>query len=108
MTVTGLQRPVLPDWPRRLLAAGAALLVLSLGLVAVSPELHLWLHPDAGHSDHECAVTLFQHGVTQAVAGIAVAVLPRLLVARVAVTPAGPDLVEPRFRLSPGRAPPGW
>ncbi len=107
MTPTGLPRPVLPEWPRRLLAAGAAVLLLTLCVLAASPQLHRWLHPDAEHSDHECAVTLFHHGVTQAVVGVALAVMPLLLVARVALVPAGPDLVAPHYRLIPGRAPPG-
>jgi len=108
MTTTGLHRPALPEWPRRLLAAGAAVLVLTLSVLTASPQLHRWLHPDADHSDHECAVTLFHHGVTEAAAGIALAVVPLLLVARAALVQAGPDLVAPRYRLSPGRAPPGW
>jgi hypothetical protein len=83
-------------------------LVLTLCVLAASPHLHRWLHPDAEHSDHECAVTLFHHGVTPAVTGIALAVVPLLLVTRVALVPAGPDLFAPRYRLSPGRAPPGW
>jgi len=108
MTTTGLHRPALPEWPRRLLAAGAAVLVLTLSVLAASPQLHEWLHPDAGQPEHECAITLFHHGVTQPVAGIVLAVMPLLLVARAALVPAGPDLVAPRYRLSPGRAPPGW
>jgi hypothetical protein len=30
--------------------------------LAVCPELHEWVHPDAGHEDHDCAVTLFSNG----------------------------------------------
>jgi hypothetical protein len=30
--------------------------------LTVCPELHEWVHPDAGHEDHECAVTLFCNG----------------------------------------------
>lgn len=108
MTTTGLPRPALPEGPRRLLAVGAAVLVLTLSVLTASPQLHRWLHPDSDQSDHECAVTLFHHGVTQAVVGVALAVVPLLLVARAALVPAGPDLVEPHYRLSPGRAPPGW
>jgi heme A synthase len=107
MTTTSLHRPALPEWPRRLLAAGAAVLVLTLSVLATCPQLHQWLHPDADHSDHECAITLFHHGVTQAVVGVALVVIPLLPVARVDMAPAGPDLIAPRYRLSPGRAPPG-
>jgi hypothetical protein len=37
----------------------AVLWALSL---AVSPQLHEWIHPDADHEDHDCAVTLFSSG----------------------------------------------
>ena len=30
--------------------------------LTVSPQLHEWLHPDANHEDHDCAVTLFASG----------------------------------------------
>ena len=38
------------------------LIVLLLNLLAASPSLHERLHPDAGQSDHQCAVTMFAHG----------------------------------------------
>lgn len=107
MTITGLHRPVLPAWPRRLIAAAGAALVLALSVLAASPQLHEWLHPDAGQPDHECAITLFHHGVAQAVTEIALVVVPMRWIARLGTLPAGPNLIGPRFRLSPGRAPPG-
>jgi hypothetical protein len=30
--------------------------------LSVCPELHEWVHPDADHDDHDCAVTLFANG----------------------------------------------
>jgi hypothetical protein len=30
--------------------------------LTVCPELHEWVHPDADHEDHDCAVTLFSNG----------------------------------------------
>jgi hypothetical protein len=30
--------------------------------LTVCPEFHEWVHPDAGHEDHDCAVTLFANG----------------------------------------------
>lgn len=30
--------------------------------LSVCPELHEWVHPDADHEDHDCAVTLFANG----------------------------------------------
>ena len=107
MTITGSHHPTLAEWSRRLLAAGAAVLVLTLSVLAASPQFHRWLHPDADQPEHECAITLFQHGVTEPLAAISFVVTPLLLVAGLGAFPAGPDLLAPRYRLSPGRAPPG-
>jgi hypothetical protein len=30
--------------------------------LAVCPEFHEWVHPDANHEDHDCVVTLFSNG----------------------------------------------
>jgi hypothetical protein len=38
-----------------------ASILLALTL-SVCPELHEWLHPDAAHEIHDCAVTLFSSG----------------------------------------------
>jgi hypothetical protein len=46
---------------RVLVALLEAMFVLIAGASAWHP-LHEWLHPDAGHEDHECAVTLFHSG----------------------------------------------
>jgi len=43
-------------------------LVLLLNLLAASPSLHEWFHADAGHEDHQCAVTVFAHGQVDSVA----------------------------------------
>jgi len=68
------RRPSLfAEYLRRLFAAGGAALVLALAVFAASPELHHWLHADAGPaSDDECAVTLFASGVSIAPAAIPV------------------------------------
>lgn len=48
------------------LTRGLALLLLAHVLViaamAASPALHEWIHQDADHEDHDCAVELFIHG----------------------------------------------
>lgn len=36
--------------------------LLAVVVLAALPHLHEHLHVDAGLEDHECAVTLFQHG----------------------------------------------
>lgn len=67
-----MSRPLAPVSPPRFLrwlAAGLAVTVWALGVLAVSPALHGALHHDgdhgADHGDHahQCAVTLFAHGV---------------------------------------------
>jgi hypothetical protein len=37
-------------------------MVLLLDAMAAAPALHEWFHADAGHEEHQCAVTLFAHG----------------------------------------------
>ncbi len=47
---------------RAIVASGLlATLLFALGLAA-SPQLHARFHPDAGSSNHECAVTLITSG----------------------------------------------
>jgi len=41
--------------------------VFLLNAMAASPGLHELIHADAGHDDHECAVTLFAHGQANSV-----------------------------------------
>ena len=89
-----------------LIAVGGIALVLALTVLAVSPQLHAWLHGDAGMADHACAVTLFQQGVVAATAGIILAATVLVFLARVAVMPAELHLAPLPYRLHPGRAPP--
>ena len=90
-----------------MIATAGAGLVLIVSILASSPQLHRWLHPDAGRADHECVITLFQHGVTEVGVDGPVVAAALLVVAGQTMAPTAPDLVAPRFRLSPGRAPPG-
>ncbi len=100
----------------------AAVCVLVLTVLAVSPELHAGLHAeaDAAHADcahhdadvpvgeagHTCVVTLFSHGA------MALLVFCLMLLARPAVAGltlrATEDIVaaQPRYRLVPSHAPP--
>jgi len=106
----------------RLLAAGAAALVLALGLMSVSPALHEWVHAETCEhscdstseqtdhqplsSEHDCAVVWFANGLTVALDPITPDRAPeaqraeqfhgfeQLLLSRVS------------NRLPPGRAPP--
>lgn len=91
---------------RRLLGAGLAVLVLGLALAAASPELHRHLHDGLAVADDDCAVVLFAHGVTLAVAIVAALFfavawreLPALVGAEIL-------LASPRYLRQPERGPP--
>ena len=86
-----------------LLAAG---LVLLLAVLAVCPEAHEWLHKDADRGDHECAVTLFMHGVAPTVTGIAVAVVAWAFTGVVSGPAVEASFAASEHLLLPGRAPP--
>ena len=93
----------------RLSRACAALLTaltLLLVVLAACPEAHEWLHPDAGHADHDCVITLFAHGVTAAVVPVALGLIAWRLVRALICAAVDFDLASPRYRLLPGRAPP--
>jgi ABC-type Fe3+ transport system permease subunit len=77
-----------PSWRRQLTAVFAALLVLALAVLAVSPELHAWVHghdgvslkgtatpsshddQQADHDDDGCVVTMFANGVILSALGL--------------------------------------
>lgn len=58
------------------LAGGVALLLLLLQAVAVSPDLHHWLHDDAGGGSHDCAAALLQKGFAAGVPELSTAPAP--------------------------------
>lgn len=92
---------------RRALAAGAAVLILALGLLAASPSLHDRLHtcPQAAVDDG-CAVALFASGV--AVAVPVVALPPPATEWRELPQVVSPEILleSPRYLLRPERGPP--
>ena len=92
---------------RRLLAAGAAGLILFLGLAAASPNLHTWIHGGAAdHDDSGCVITLFSHGVSLASGGVALVVAP--LEWQTVPLPVAEELLltAPRYLRQPERGPP--
>jgi len=100
-TVTQRKSPFL-----RWVAGACALLVWALGLLAVTPDLHAALHTDAGHADHECAITLFAHGADHA-APVTVLITAPLERVVAVVRPDAPLLAESTVDwLQPGRGPP--
>ena len=108
MTAPALHLRVSHPCLHRLLAAGGVALVLLLSVLAASPGLHAWLHGNAGETDHECVITLFQHGVVAAAAEVALVVVALVLLAWVAAAPAALYLAPPRYWLPPGHAPPAY
>ena len=99
-------QPSRPTAAMRWIAAGGALLVWALGLLAVNPELHELLHPDAGLADHECVITLFSHGADDGAAQPVVVVAPLFRSEERQATPVVRLAAAPDYRLLPGRAPP--
>jgi hypothetical protein len=77
-----------------------------LAILAASPEAHHWLHADADHGDHECAITLYAQGVTSTVVGVVLAVVAWRLLG--SSRGAGRELFlpAPHYLHLPGRAPP--
>ncbi|MDR3377081.1 MAG: hypothetical protein P4M10_00225 [Verrucomicrobiae bacterium] len=59
---------------RTVMAVFLTALVLFLNALAASPSLHERLHSDAGQASHQCAATLFAHGLVDA-STVAVAVV---------------------------------
>lgn len=80
-------------------------IVLMLDAMAACPALHEMIHKDAGHEDHECAVTMFAHGQVDSVT---VDVVPVVFIATVEITQQidftvfSPSIAH----LPSGRAPP--
>jgi hypothetical protein len=90
----------------RVLAAGGVALVLLLTVLAASPELHAWLHGNAGAADHECVITLYQHGVEAAAVGVALMAAVWIFLAWGAIAPPMPGFLRSRYWLPPALAPP--
>ena len=98
----------LADRLRRLLAAGSAVLVLILTILAASPAAHGLLHRDGAQTagDDACAVVMFASGVSLPVGPIAI--LPPTTL-RADVSPATATevfLISPRYLRQPERGPP--
>ena len=87
--------------------AGVALvLLLALGLFAVSPSLHQRVHADTGHADHLCAVCVFAAGQMNWTAAAPVAALISLFVIYTALPKESPLVSLFNHYYSSNRAPP--
>jgi hypothetical protein len=100
-TLSPRPRPIV-----RWTAAGCALLVWALGLLAASPLLHTELHVDAHHAEHACAVTIFHQGVEDTGAAQPQPAVIWRLVERVAVAPSALRWTETGGLLPPSCGPP--
>ncbi len=91
---------------RRGLAAMCALAVWLLGVFGSSAELHGALHSDATHAGHTCAITLFNHGVEESVAGRDLVVGPLDFSVEKQTVAAEVAIAQVNHRYPPGCGPP--
>ena len=95
------------DFRRRTLAAGCAVLILALGLLATSPSLHGKLHTGPHATlDDGCAVALFATGVSVALPLIARPPAMGEGHEQLGVTSQEVLLDSPHYLLRPERGPP--
>ena len=96
----------------RLVALGAAALVLLLMVLAVSPQLHTAFHGHSNEStaanapDEGCVVTLFAAGVTAATAALALVVSPQAHLSAEFSLHSEIFVSPPRYLHQPERGPP--
>jgi len=90
----------------RWISAFCAAMVLMLGLLAASPELHARVHHDADHAGHTCAVTLFSQGLDHPAIGGELPLAPAMVIVS-GLIPSEPQRIESVTDwLLPGRGPP--
>lgn len=90
---------------KAVLAGFQLLTFLSLLFLVASRDLHQSLHPNAGHADHSCAVTLLAAGgIEPACNSVLVPPPSEVICTFVAISLFLPDSLLPR--LPHGRAPP--
>jgi len=110
------------DSLRLILAAASALLVFTLGLMSVSPDLHDWAHqehalasegpchdreyPPASDANHSCAIVAYAGGFTLLVNTVALVTLPSIETSELALAQSVLLPASPAHLLPPGRGPP--
>ena len=87
--------------------AAMLMLVLFLGLqfLSASPALHQSLHADAGHADHQCAVTAISQGQVDH-APVALTVMPLVPTETISLSPLEVSFASAPSSLLSGRGPP--
>jgi hypothetical protein len=88
--------------------SGAALclgIFLLLQAMVAFPAFHAWIHHDANEAGHQCAVTLFTHGLASSSSTITelVGICPLVSTLR---APAAEDFFSLDLRFLPCRGPP--
>ncbi|MGC4074850.1 MAG: hypothetical protein QM760_20605 [Nibricoccus sp.] len=92
---------------RRILAAGAVALVLTLTILAASPEAHEHVHHDCHNDeDHSCAVVLFSQGLWTTFDVVEVIAPSPTWSDHLPVSRPELRLVAPRYLRQPERGPP--
>lgn len=101
---------------------GLAILVLGLGVMSVSPDLHDWVHqehslesdgpchdresPPASDDNHSCAIVAYAGGITLLVDTVAPVALQIVETSEIAITQSALLPSSPAHLLPPGRGPP--
>jgi hypothetical protein len=95
-----------PAWGTRCLGGFLAAIVLFLATMTASPVAHGEIHHDSGHPEHQCAITLFAHGVETAQCAVEVACIAALPETGVPLAPEFPAILEPAHLRPPASGPP--
>src|SRR5688572_30634887 len=99
--------PPKTDFFRRLIAAGAAALVLTLTILGASPEAHEHVHHGCNHDEeHSCAVVLFAQGIWTSFDAVAVPAREIAWSEFIPLSRPELHLVAPRYLRQPERGPP--
>jgi hypothetical protein len=106
MMLTRRHRPSEPSALARVLAVTLAFSVFALGLLAVSPQAHAAIHPDAAKADHVCAVTIAAHGFCDTVPQAPVSQAPAVVEEISFVAPTHVVWSAPEYWHVPAQAPP--
>ena len=101
---------------------GLALLVLGLGVMSVTPDLHDWVHqsscqesdthsdersdPPTSDANHSCAIVAYAGGITLAIDTVAPFAIPSLGSPAPVITAERLRIASPAHLLPPGRGPP--
>ena len=103
-THTGRQEG--PAWGTRCLGGFLAATVLFLAAMTASPVAHGEIHHDSGQPEHQCAVTMFAHGVESVQCAVGVAWIPSSAGTGALMAPEFLAISEPAHLRPPASGPP--